>query len=307
MKTMEIVVASLRRSALLIVKNIWLLGWAFLYTFTAPLFMLGGTGLPVLFWWLGGRYFEPSLLFSDPLAFMLGHAPLILISLAGFTVGFTLYLLVLFFYHGALTGVAVRGLAAGGDGAEKVSASVFFEEGTGLFFPGLASATLVSLLPLLPMVVLLLLVILLSFNLAAIVTGVLDLRTPWVLLCMVLTGICAFLTLLTGWVAFLWYRFSLVASRVEGLDGRAATGRAWSFFKARWKLVVCFVAALFLLAVLSWGVTAPFSMGGKMLEGVMMPLGIAMQIVAVPLGLVLGVFIDLWTRCALVALYIDNR
>jgi hypothetical protein len=307
MKTVELVIASLRRSAILIGKNIWLLGWAFLYSFTAPLFMLGGTGLPVLFWWLGGRYFEPSLLFSDPLAFLLGHFSLILFSLAGFTVGFALYLLVMMFYHGALTGVAARGFAAKRAGAEKVSASIFFEEGTRMFFPGMTSIALASLLPLLPMVVLLLLVMVLSFNLAALVSGTLDMFTPWVLVCIVLSGISGFLTLLTGWLAFLWYKFALAASRVESLDGRAATGRAWRFFKARWKLVVCYVAALLLLAVLSWGVTAPFTMGGKMLDGALKPLGIALQIVAIPLSVVLGVFIDLWTRCALVALFIDNR
>jgi hypothetical protein len=307
MKTVELVIASLRRSAILIGKNIWLLGWAFLYAFTAPLFMLGGTGLPVLFWWLGGRYFEPTLLFSDPLAFILGHMSLILFALAGFTVGFVLYLLVMLFYYGALTGVAARGFAPGNIGAEKVRASTFFEEGARMFSPGLTSIALVSLLPLLPMAVLLLLVVVISFKLAALVSGTLDISTPWVLICIVLTGISGFLTLLTSWIAFLWYKFSIAASRVENLDGRAATGRAWSFFKARWKLVVCYVVALLLLAVLSWGVTAPFSMGGKMLDGVMKPLGVALQIVAVPLGVVLTLFIDLWTRCALVALFIDNR
>ncbi len=307
MNTVELVVASLRRSAILIGKNIWLLGWAFLYSFSAPLFLLGGTGLPVLIWWLSGRSFDPGLLFSDPLMFMLGHLPLVLFSMAGFTIGFGFYLVMLIFYHGALTGVAVRGLSAGSGGAVKVSASSFIDEGGRMFAPGVAITTLASLLPLLPMVVLLVLVFVLSFSIGPLITGALDIRTLWVLLCIVLAVAAVALTLITGWIAFLWYKFSLVALRVEGHGARASLGRAWGFFKLRWQLVVFFVVALLLLSVLGWGVTAPFSMGGKMLGGMMSPLGLMLQIVGVPLGIVLGIFIDLWTRCALVALFIDNR
>ncbi len=307
MNTVELVVASLRRSAVLIGKNIWLLGWAFLYSSTAPVLLLGGTGLPVLFWWLSGRYFEPGLLFSDPSAFILGHAPLILFSLAGFTVGCGIFLLVLLFYHGALTGVAVRGLAAGNGGVGKVSASSFFEEGGRMFVPGVTITTLVSLLPLLPMVILLLPVIVLSFNLAGLVTGELSFLTPWVLLCLALAVVSGVLTVFCCWIAMLWYRFSLAAARVEGHHGRAALWRAWRFFKERWRLVVCYLAASLLLGVLSWSVAAPFSLGGKFVQGWNAPLGLAMQIVGVPLGAVLGIFLDLWLKCALVALFVDNR
>ena len=307
MITVELIIASLRRSAILLGKNIWLLGWAFFYSLTAPVLLLGGTGLPILFWWLSGRYFEPGLLFNDPLAFILGHAPLVLFSLAGFTVGCGIYLLALLFYHGALTGVAVRGLAGGSGGTGKVSASLFFEEGCGMFAPGMTIATLVSLLPLLPMVILLLPVTVLSFNLAGLVTGVLDIRTPWVLLCFMLAVIGGVLTALCCWMAMLWYQFSLAAARVESHGGRAALWRAWRFFKERWRLVVCYLAASLLLGVLAWGVTTPFSMGGKFVQDWSAPLGMAMQIVGAPLGVVLSVFLDLWLKCALVALFVDNR
>lgn len=307
MSTVELVVASLRRSAVLIGKNIWLLGWAFLYSLAGPVLLLGGTGLPVLFWWLGGRYFEPGLLFNDPLAFLLGHAPLIVFSLAGFTIGSGIYLLVLLFYHGALTGVAARGLTAGSGGAGKVSASLFFEEGVRMFAPGMVIITLASLLPLLPLLPLLLLVGVLSFNLTGLVTGMLDIRTLWVLLCLVLAVISAVLTALCCWVVMFWYRFALVAARVEGHNGKEALWRTWRFFKERWRLVVCYLVALVLLSVLSLGITVPFSVGGKILSGLMAPLGIALQIVAVPLGAVLSIFLDLWLKCALVALYVDNR
>ncbi len=307
MNAVELVVASLRRSAVLIGKNIWLLGWAFLYTSAAPVLLLGGTGLPVLFWWLSGRYFEPGLLFRDPSAFILGHAPLILFSLAGFTLGGGLYLLAMLFYQGALTGVVVRGLTTENGGAGKVSASSFIQEGGRMFAPGMTIVTLVSLLPLLPMVVLLLPVSVLSFNLAGLVSGALSFFTPWVLLCLALAVVSGVLTALCCWLAMLWYRFALAAARVEGHDGRAALWRAVRFFKERWRLVACYLAASLLLGVLSWGVAAPFSMGGMFVQGWNAPLGLAMQIVGVPLGAVLGIFLDLWLKCALVTLFVDNR
>ncbi|MBW7995955.1 MAG: hypothetical protein FVQ81_05155 [Candidatus Glassbacteria bacterium] len=307
MGTVERIISSLRRSGALILSNIWLLGWAFLYSFTGPVLLLGGTGLPVLYWWQKGRYFEPGLLFTDPAAFVLGHGQLILWSLAGSFVGFAIYIIVLLFYQGALTGVVARGIVPGEQGAGKVDHMEFWSEGSALFGHSMGTATLASLLPLLPGLALLAFVSILAFKVPDLVAGGLGFTSPVLIISVAGAVVTGLLTVLTGWLAFLWYQFALAAARVEGCAAGGALGRAWRFFTSRWTLVVVFVLAMILLGFLSWGVSAPFSMGGKFVRDWSAPLGMAMQIVGAPLGAVLGIFMNLWLKCALVVLFIDNR
>ena len=151
----ERIIAALRKAGTVIFKNLWLLIFAFVYTFSGPVLMLGGTGLPILYWWLSGRYFNPELLRKNPVDFLVSHWQLVLYSLAGCLVGFIIYLLIVLFYKGALTAVVLRSALRSHPWAERVAPGIFWQEGRRRFSASAATATIASILPLPPMILLL--------------------------------------------------------------------------------------------------------------------------------------------------------
>jgi hypothetical protein len=303
----EKIVVALRRAAIVILKNLWLFAFGFAYTLAAPVFFLGGTGLPILFWAASGRYFEPGLLWRDPLSFLLSHWQLILFSMAGCFVGFTLYLVVVLFYHGALTGSVARAAPAEALGALSIPGATFFQEGRKNFTGSLATATLASLLPLFPGIILFGLGLLFLLKLPSLLTlGELNASPALVVLGLAALGF-GLLSVIIGWLAFLWYRYALCALCVESLPAGRAMRRALDFFAERWPLVLGLVVASLVLGVICWMLTAPLGFLTRFAEDISQPLALALRVLIIPLSLVLGVFMELWFKAALVVLYIENR
>ena len=304
---LEKVVGALRRAAIVIFKNLWLLAYGFAYTLAAPVFFLGGTGLPILFWAASGRYFEPGLLWRDPVSFLLGHWQLILFSMAGCFVGFTVYLVVTIFYHGALTGSVAQAAPAGSLGVLAIPGATFIREGRKNFSGSLASATLASLLPLLPAIILCGLAVLLLLKLPSLlIHGEFSGSPAMVVLGLATIGF-GLLSVILLWLAFLWYRYALCALCVESLPAGRAMRRALDFFAERWPLVLGLVVASVVLGLVCWMLTAPLGFLTRFAKDISQPLALALRILIIPFSLVLGVFMELWFKAAVVVLFIDNR
>ena len=69
----ETVVAALRRSALAVLRNLWLLFFEVVNSLCGPLLMGGGLLLPLAFWWLTHGMPSPENLARDPLGFMIAN------------------------------------------------------------------------------------------------------------------------------------------------------------------------------------------------------------------------------------------
>jgi len=303
----EKIVATLRRAALLIFRNLWLLAYGFAYTLAAPVLLLGGTGLPILFWAASGRYFDPGLLWRDPVSFLLGHWQLVLFSMAGCFVGFTVYLVVAIFYHGALTGSVAQAASAGSRDVANIPGATFIREGRRHFTGSLASATLASLLPLFPGIILCGLAALFLLRLPSLLAvGGLDNSPAMAALGLAAIGV-ALLTGIIGWLAFLWYRYALCAICVELLPAGRAMRRALDFFAERWPLVLGLIVASLVLGAVCWMLTAPLGFLTRFAEDISRPLALALRILIIPFSLALGVFMELWFKAAVVVLFIDNR
>jgi len=303
----ERVIFALRRAGKMMFVNPWLLGLAALYTLLGPLLMVVGTGLPILIWWASGRRFEPELFWRDLPAFILGHWQLILFSMAGCFVGFTLYLLVFLFYHGGLIGAVCEAMPAGETGSRKVGAHVFWKYGRELFSQSGLLATLASLVPLLPAAGLLAVASVAAFRLSAVVANGIRAALPALAVLALLGLVFLVLTVITGWIALIWYRLALCAVCVDGVHGSAALGRALRFAAGNWRLVLLYVIAVLLLTFLSFGVTAPFMVVSRLLRGSHLALSIMVQLLTAPLSFALGILLEVWLKGALVALYVDNR
>jgi hypothetical protein len=304
---MERVILALRRAGSLMFVNPWLLGVALLYSLLGALLILGGTGLPVLFWWASGRYFQPDLFWRDLPAFILGHWQLILFSMAGCFVGFALYLLVFLFYHAGLIGTACEALPAGEIGCRKVGAQVFWNYGRKLFSQSGLLATLASLVPLLPTVGLMAVAAAAAFRLPAVIVNGFRAALPALAVLAALGLVFLALTVITGWFALIWYRLALCAVCVDGVRGGAALGRTFRFAAGNWRLVLLYVAAVIILTLLSMGLTAPFVIVSRVLKESNLALSVAVQLLSLPLSFVLSILLEIWLKAALVALYVDNR
>ncbi len=303
----EKIVAALRRAAIVIFKNLWLLAFGFAYTLAAPVLFLGGAGLPILFWAASGRYFEPELLWSDPVSFLLGHWQLILFSMAGCFVGFTLYLVVILFYHGALTGSVAQAAPGGNQGVQSIPCATFFREGRKHFAGSMATATLVSLLPLFPCIILFGLGVLILLRLPSLLTvGGLNASPAMIVLGLATLGF-GLLSVILSWLAFLWYRYALCALCVESLKAGRAMRRSLDFFAKRWSLVLGLVVASLALGAICWMLTAPWSLLTRFVGDISQPLALALRVLIIPVSLVLSVFMELWFKAAAVVLYNDNR
>ena len=304
---LEKVVSALRRAAIVIFKNLWLLAYGFAYTLAAPVLFLGGTGLPILFWAASGRYFEPGLLWRDPVSFLLGHWQMVLFSMAGCFVGFTVYLVVALFYHGALTGAVIQAAPAGGLGALDIPGATFIREGRKNFNGSLASATLASLLPILPVLILCTLAALLLFRLPSmLIHGDFSGSPAMIILSLATLGF-GLLSLLLLWLAFLWYRYALCAICVESLPAGRAMRRALEFFAERWPLVLGLVLASLVLGLIGGMLTAPMGFLTRFAKDISWLLAVALKVLIIPFSLVLTVFMELWLKAAVVVLFIDNR
>jgi hypothetical protein len=280
----ERIVAALRKAGTVIFKNLWLLIFAFVYTFSGPVLMLGGTGLPILYWGLSGRNFNPELLRKNPVDFLVSHWQLVLYSLAGCLVGFIIYLLIVLFYKGALTAVVLRSALRSHPWAERVAPGLFWQEGRRRFSASAATATIASILPLPPMILLFGLAVLFAGRIFSMIAlGRWESLTELILPATAGIGLVAVILILT-FLALLWYRFALCAVCVDNLGPAPAMRAAISFVSRQWLLV--------LGLVIVW-----------------LSLGLVNIILSFVLSLsfVFSFIINLWLDTALVVLYIDNR
>lgn len=305
---LEKIVAALRRAGQVVFKNLWLLLFAFFYSLAAPLFFLGGTGLPILYWVARGRYFEPALLWKDPLAFILSHWQMILYSMAGCLVGFTVYLVLALYYYGALTGVVSRSAQHSSPEVAPISPSAFWLEGKKAFAGSLATASIASLLPLPPLILLFGLAALFVLRLPSIILGggAWTASPLFVMLAVAGLGALALTGILTL-AAVLWYRYALCAVCVDSLAAPAAMRAALSFFKRQWRLVLGLLVASLFLGLLSTVFTALWDFLARLEGGLSAPVSLILRLSGFPLFFVLGVFMGLWLKAALVVLYTDNR
>jgi len=303
----EKIIAVLRGAAVVILNNLWLILWSLLYMLAGPLFMLGGTGLPILYWVARGRYFEPDLLWKSPLSFLLGHWQLILYSMAGCLVGFTLFLVVMMFYQAALTGAVSRAAAGGAAAVVKLPSAVFWEEGRKRLKASLATATLASILPLIPSIFLIILAAFFVTSLSSMfISGNLSI-SPLLIFLGVSGAFFLLLTVIAGWIALFWYRLALCAVCVEELEPGRAMRRSLSFFSENWPLVLALIAVSIVLSVASWSFSAPLGLigGSSRLAG--LPGVLLLKLMALPVSMLIGMLLDLWMQAALVVLFIENR
>jgi hypothetical protein len=304
----EKIVGALRKSFLLVFfKNIWLFLVSLGYSLLSVILILGSTALPVIVWVALGRDFNPGLLFSRPLEFIIEYRMLIVYAMTAYTVGFALFLVVWLYYHAGLTAVVTR--AAGGLTEEsngQVSPGLFLRDGRTYFLKSSGTAALAGLLPLPPVVLFLAVAAILLIRLAA---GSVQLMPPSTgMILLILAGVlCLVATVLLTILAVLWYRYALCAVCADNLGVAQAMGAGLSFIRRYWHGVLGLLLASIVLSIALSGLsmTANFAIKllgflGKMLE---ILLALPMFIVS----MIAGVGLELWMKSALVVFYLDNR
>ena len=242
----EKIVSALRKSFLLVFfRNIWLLWAALAYSFLGLVLILGATALPVLFWVAAGRDFDPGLLFSRPLEFIISYRLLILYAMAGYTVGFILFLVVWLFYHGALTSVVTRAVEKLREAdTGRVEPGRFLRDGRGFLSRSAGTAALAGLLPLPALIVLLAVAAIMLIRLTA---GDLQALMPPSGLMILLIAACVLALLATALLtalAVLWYRYALCAVCADNLKVAQAMRASLSFFGKCWHGVLGLVLAI---------------------------------------------------------------
>ncbi len=310
----ERVVQALRKAALVIFRNLWLFLFATIYALLGPLLVLGGTGLPVLLWWVAGRPLHPALLATDPLAFLLRHWQLILYALLGGMLGYALYLVITIFYRGALTGTVARAVQTGRDGSEtrRLPAATFLREGRDNFAGSLGTATLAYLLPLPVLLPLLGLLTLGALRLPKLLStaflagGLPELTAPLIILAAAGVLLLLLTVLLTA-LAGLWYRYALAALCAEGLPASRAMGAALEFFRRRWRLVLILMLFWLVLGLAFGAASWPFGFLVDQLSGLARGIVRGFLLLIAPATVALGFFLELWMSTAMVVLYLDNR
>jgi len=305
----EKIIGALRKSFLLVFfRNIWLFWIALAYSLLAMLLIFGATALPVVFWVASGRGFEPGLLFSQPLEFIIQYRMLIIYSLAGYTAGFILFLVIWLYYHGALTAVVTR--AVGNYEEEesgRVEPGMFFRDGGRYLAKSSGTAALAGLLPLPPLVVLMALAVILLFRLAA-GDWMTFARPPAGMIIFILAaGLALAATVLLTILAVLWYRYSLCAVCADGLTVGKAMHASLGFFKRCWHGVLGLVLASVLLSLALGGVTWPISYAIEVIGDFSAMLKLLLKLPVFLVSMVAGIGFDLWMKAALVVFYIDNR
>ena len=287
----EKIVSALRKSFLLVFfRNIWLFWIALVYSLLALVLIFGATALPVVYWVAAGHHFDPGLLFSRPLEFILSHWLLIMYSLGGYTVGFILFLVVWLFYHGALTAVVTRAvgkLRSAETG--RVDSGAFLQDGRMFLSKSTGTAALAGLLPLPTLVVMLAVGGILLIRMAADPTRIL----------MPLSGVTI--------LAVLWYRYSLSAVCADGLSVAQAMLASLKFFGRCWHGVLGLVLASILLSMAVGGLALPINYGIGLIGNFSEMLELFLKLPGYLLSTVVGVGFDLWMKAALVVFYIENR
>ena len=305
----EKIVAALRKSFLLVFfRNIWLFWVALVYSLLALVLIFGATALPVVYWMAAGYHFDPWLLFSRPLEFILSHWLLIMYSLGGYTVGFILFLVVWLFYHGALTAVVTRAVGKL-QSAEtgRVDSGAFLRDGRMFLLKSAGTASLAGLLPLPSLVVLLAVGGILLIRLAA-DPGQVFMPLSGVTILLMLVGVLAVVaTVVLTILAVLWYRYSLCAVCADGLSVAQAMQASLRFFGRCWHGVLGLVLASILLGMVLTGLTVPIHYGVKLIGDFSEILELFLKLPGFLLSIVVGVGFELWMKAALVVFYIDNK
>ena len=305
----EKIVSALRKSfRLVFFRNIWLLWVALAYSFLSVFFMLGSTAVPVIYWVLAGRDFEPGLLFTNPLEFIIEYRLLIIYAALAYTVGFILFLVIWLFYHAGLTAVvtrAVDGFQADGDG--KVAPGMFLKEGRRFMTRSTGTAALAGLLPLPPLVVLLAVAVVLLVR-AAIDPGIFMPPLSGGIVLLLLAGVISLLaTALLVALAWLWYRFALCAVCADDLTVAKAMQASLRFFRRCWHGVLGLVLANILLGMVISGLSMSVSFGIKALGGFNPVLEILLAFPATIASMAISLGFGLWMKSVLVVFYLDTR
>ena len=305
----EKIVSALRKSFLLVFfRNIWLFWIALVYSLLALVLIFGVTALPVVYWVAAGYHFDPGLLFSRPLEFILSHWLLIIYSLGGYTVGFILFLVVWLFYHGALTAVVTRAvgkLRSAETG--RVDSGAFLKDGRTFLSKSAGTASLAGLLPLPTLVVLLAVGGILLIRMATDPTRILMPLSGVTILLMVVGALALVATVLLTILAVLWYRYSLCAVCADGLSVAQAMLVSLKFFGRCWHGVLGLVLASILLSMAFSGLALPINYGIGLIGNFSEMLELFLKLPGYLLSTVVGVGFDLWMKAALVVFYIENR
>ncbi|MEA2063651.1 MAG: hypothetical protein U9P14_08145 [Gemmatimonadota bacterium] len=306
----EKIVAALRKSFLVVFsRNIWLFWYALAYNLLGPLLILGFTALPVVYWIVAGHDFDLELLYSQPLEFIAGAWRLILYSLAGYTVGFIVFLALYLFFHGALTSVISRAARNYNIGAnEKMPQEMFLAEGRRLFPASAGTAAVAGLLPLPGLVALMVLAAVLLLRLGDGHLGMAGLHSSLFML-LVLAGSVAMLlvTILLTVLALLWYRYSLCAAVAGNLSVGRAVRQAAGFCARAWHGVLGLALVHILLGLALTAFPMSISYGIKLISGSGFLFPFLFNLISTPLTILAGIAFELWMKSALVVFYLDNR
>ncbi len=305
----EKIVSALRKSFLLVFfRNIWLLWAALAYSFLAMVLILGATALPVLFWVVAGRDFDPGLLFSRPLEFIIGHRLLIIYAMAGYTVGFILFLVVWLFYHGALTSVVTRAMEKIREAdTGRVEPGRFLRDGRELLSKSAGTAALAGLLPLPALIVLLAVAVIMLIRLTAGEWQALMPPSGVMILLLAAAALALVATALLTVLAVLWYRYALCAVCADNLGVAQALRASLSFFGKYWHGVLGLVLASILLGMALSGVSLPITYGVKLLGNFSVIMKLLLQLPIFLVSTIVGVGFDLWMKAAVVVFYLDNK
>ncbi len=308
MEMVETVVAALRRSALAVLRNLWLLFFEVVNSLCGPLLMGGGLLLPLAFWWLTHGMPSPENLARDPLGFMIANWTVLVWSFAGWSVGACLYLLIWLFYSAALTGAI--GMAcgnSGGSSAGPVKLAEFWRAGRCGFSRGTGIASVSALITIPPLVPLLALAVMLIRRLPELITGP---RTEMIGAALKFGIPLALLALLFGilsWLALVWYRYALCFAVVRGQTTGQALRSALSFFRDNWKPVIGLAVSALVIGILT---SLTFAQAGFMierLEALNGGLPMIVSLLLMPVGFVFGVFMNIWMHSAVVTLFLGRE
>lgn len=303
----ETVVAALRRSAIAVLKNLWLLIFEVIYALSAPVLMVGGLGAPLLVWWLLHGMPEPALIASDPLGFLLQNWRMVLYAFGGWMFGASFYLLIAMYYNAALTGVIGRSAGLYPDTAAAVRIPVFWESGTRWFGKTLGLAGITALIAIPPLVPLILLAVMVLMRLPQLVLAsrpeilgvILKFGIPMALLGIIFAAL--------SWLAIVWFRYALCFLVVRGESVRESLRHSIAFFRAHWRPVIGLAVGSLLIGILNALVFAQAGFIAERLQSLSGSLTLLFTFLAMPVGWVIGIFMDIWFRAAAVVLFLDRN
>lgn len=304
----ETVVAALRRAALAVLRNLWLLFFEVVNSLCGPLLMGGGLLLPLAFWWLTHGMPSPGDLARDPLGFIIANWTVLVWSFLGWSVGACLYLLIWLFYSAALTGTI--GQACGnshGASAGPVKLAEFWRAGRGGFGRGSGIASISALITIPPLVPLLVLAVMLIRRLPDLIYGPKSEMIGAALKFGIPLALLGLLFGLLSWLAMVWYRYALCFAVVRGENTGQALRSALNFFRANWKPVVGLAVSSFVLGILTSLTFAQAGFVAERLQALNDSLPMIASLLLMPVGFVFGVFMNIWMHSAVVTLFLGRE